>query len=1696
MKKIVFFVVLLLTASVAFAQNYYNEWIDYAKTYYRFKVGRTGLYRINGTSIGAFDLAAQPAQNFQLWRNGKQIPLFTSVATGPLGASGYIEFWGEKNDGVSDKDLYREARFQLNDRESLISDTAAYFLTVNTTGNNLRFIATANNVAGNTLPPLPYFMHASRQTYMEQISRGLALPAGSEYVYSSAYDEGEMWATYEIYPASPRTFTFDNLFLAAGGPSAALTASMAGSAPSNRPYRIEVNNNIVVDSTLSTFSAGLNVRNNVALSGNSAVIKVTNRSGIPTDRIVCGFLELTYPRQFNFNNQTAFAFTLAASATASFLEITNFNTGGVAPVLLDLSNNRRYVADISSPGIVKIVMQPSTVASNLVLVSQNTAAISTVNSFVTRNFVDYRQTANQGNFIIITHPTLQQPYNGADQVEAYRTYRNSVAGGSNNTRIADIDQLVDQFGYGIKKNPLSVKNFFRFARATYAVPPKYAFLIGKGVVYTEYRINQSSSFSDRLNVIPTWGYPASDIMLGSNNMDPVMNTAIGRLSVVNPQEIADYLQKVRQYEQAQQNPVQTIDAKGWMKNVVHVVGGNDPNIEQLLQAYMNQYTSLIRDTSFGGNVVNFSKTTTGPVTPITNQMMQQMFESGISLLNYFGHSSATALDYNLEDPYSYNNQGKYPMFVVNGCNAGNMFSFDTSRFAVLTTLSERFVLAKERGSIGFIASTHFGLTSYLDWYNQNFYRNLKGPGYNRPVAENMIAANNGLLTSPYGPNVMGARLHAEETTLHGDPFIKINAHEKPDFVVEEPQIRIVPNIVTIADGKFDVKAYLWNIGRATGDSVLVQIRHQYPDGTQNVLFQKKIRSVRFQDSVMVEVQIDPVRDRGENKIIVTIDGDNAYNEMSEANNTNARTFLIQDNGVRLVYPYNFAIINRRDIKLAASTTNPLAKAQQYVFEIDTTELFNSPLKVSRTITSIGGLLEFSPVLSFTDSTVYYWRVGATPTTGPVTWATASFTYIPGTQYGYNQSHVYQHLKSDASRISIDSFTRRWKFGTGLSNMVLINAVPGVSGFYNNDYSISVNGNLNIISACVGHSIIFNVFDPVSLKPYFNQAQPSPIRNGALGSFMNSGPMCAPGREYNFEYSFLDTVGRRRMRDFMDWVPSGAVVTARIILDGPLELNPYVNTWKADQAIYGVGNTLYDRFRTAGFADLDSFNRPRTWSFVYKKNDATVAPTSKFSVALELITLSVNVPTPDTLGFVTSPTFGPARTWKEVKWRGVSLEATPGDSIRISVIGIRPSGIVDTLYRLGLNQQDLDISPIDPAQYPNLRLHMRNQDSRNLTPYQLRYWRIIYDPLPEGALAANLVAPVKDSFDVGERMDFAIAFKNVSDVPFSDSIRLRMVLYDRNNVATVIPYARLKRLQPGDTAVIRTEINTRVYGGNNTLYLDVNPNLELPEQFRFNNFMYKNFVVNQDAFNPLLDVTFDGVHILNGDIVSAKPKILVKLKDDAKFLALNDTSLATVFLRYPNNGPLKRFAYGTDTLRFIPADLSSGKNEAMIEFNPALIDDSGNDFYELIVRGKDRSGNPTSSLDYHVRFQVINKAMISNMFNYPNPFTSSTAFVFTVTGSEVPQNIRIQILTVTGKVVKEITKQELGPLHIGRNITDYKWDGTDQYGQKLANGIYLYRVITNLNGNSLEKYTPLDASGSKVNTDQYFNKGYGKMYLMR
>jgi hypothetical protein len=134
---------LILSGLVAKSQVYNNEWIaDYNKTYYKFKVGKEGLHRITHATLVTAGLGTVQAQDFQLWRNGVEVPIYTSAPAGAFSASDFIEFWGEYNDGKPDKALYRNPDFQLNDKWSLLTDSSTYFLTTNS-GTNKRLIATS-----------------------------------------------------------------------------------------------------------------------------------------------------------------------------------------------------------------------------------------------------------------------------------------------------------------------------------------------------------------------------------------------------------------------------------------------------------------------------------------------------------------------------------------------------------------------------------------------------------------------------------------------------------------------------------------------------------------------------------------------------------------------------------------------------------------------------------------------------------------------------------------------------------------------------------------------------------------------------------------------------------------------------------------------------------------------------------------------------------------------------------------------------------------------------------------------------------------------------------------------------------------------------------------------------------------------------------------------------------------------------------------------------------------------------------------------------------------------------------------------------------------------------------------------------------------------------------------------------------------
>lgn len=1687
MKKIILPVLLFITSFCSAQLN--NSWIDYSKTYYKFKLASDTLCRISQATLASAGLANVPAQNFQLWRNGKEIRLYTSVANGVLGTNGYIEFWGEMNDGKADRELYRINDDQLNDRYSLETDTVAYFLTVNPAGNNLRFTETANNAPGTMSPDL-YFMRKVDMFFRTQINRGRAEPLG-EYIYSSAYDAGEGWTSAEAYPNFDLFQEFFNLNVYTAGPanSLSLRVNAFGNAPNTRNLKVKIYNTVVVDQPMNFFTAKkINVENlplALMLNPQQIVLSVGGNSSITTDRIVVASLGITYPATFNFNNRKNFSFELAASSTGNYLVIDNFNYGSVAPVLYDLNTGNRYVGDISTATKVKFVLPPSTDAvRKFLLVSQENSNIQSISNFTTRNFINFSNAAQQGTYMIITHPTLYNDGSGLNIINEYKLYRSSTQGGGYNTKIYEIDELTDQFAFGIKKHPAAIRDFIRFADRNFAVKPEYALLIGRGINYMEHRKNESNVLTDRLDLIQPFGWPASDVLLASEPGTVTPLVPIGRIAAVNGTEVGYYLQKVKQYDLAQQTPNATINGKAWMKNMIHVAGGKEIGESEAFRVYMNGYKFIAEDTLFGGYVETFTKTSTGAIQQASSQRIQDLFAEGLGFIGYFGHSSANTFEFNLSNPEMYNNPGKYPFFNVSGCSAGNFYIFDPLRLSGNLTLSEKYVLANQRGSIGFLADTHFGVPPFLNQYNTSFYTAFGKTMYGNTVGNQLKK-----VVADLGGNSLNldffTRIHLEEIALHGDPAIRISYFDKPDYVIEDQLIKISPNLITVAENNFNVKIKMLNMGRAVSDSILVIVKRKLSNNTTTTILSRMIPGIRNSDSLNLTIPINPATDKGLNQLIITLDATNAVEESFETNNTITKDFFIFEDELRPSYPYNFSIVNQQNITFIASTANPLGSVRQYNMEIDTTELFNSPLKRSYTNSGAAGIVEFTPNnFTFTDSTVYYWRVSITPVGSANTiWNSYSFIYLPNGGTGFNQSHFYQHKKSSYTNITLND-NRNFSFQRTPRNLIIR---TGLFPYYNYD---RINVNLDFeqleLYGCVYNNLQIYVFDSTTLLPWDNRNVSA--TNGLYGSFRvcRNTAITDTTRKF-FEFPYNSFTYRKAAMDFIDRIPNGMYV-AFTNLGNKNSNSTFINQWKADTAILGSGQSLYHKLVSIGFTQIDSFTRNVPFLYFYKKGNSSYTPTQVVGLQdSTYIDQSIPLSSTNTSGIIESPTYGPASKWDALHWRGNSVDINPlSDTVKIQIWGVKQDGS-SVLMATVAPALDTTIAFIDARIYPYLKLKMYNTDPTFATPQQLNYLRVNALYVPEGAIAPNLVLQTRDTVQQGEDYEFKVAFKNISPVAFDSLIRTKLSVTDRNNVRHDIEIPKRKALVAGDTLIVHYKLNTAEYPGENTLLLDFNPDNDQPEQYHFNNVMFKEFYVSEDKYNPLLDVTFDGIHILNKDIVSAKPAILIKLKDESRFLELKDRSLLTVKLKYPgDNGITRTIPFG-DTMRFNPANLATGQNTATIDFNPFFTEDGE---YEMTVTGKDVAGNKAGNIDYRILFNVISKPMISNLLNYPNPFTSSTAFVFTITGSEVPQNLRIQIMTITGKIVRDITKDELGPIHIGRNITEYKWDGTDMYGQKLANGVYLYRVITNLNGKKLDKY---DGDSS---TDKFFKKGYGKMYLMR
>ena len=117
MKKVFLLLVFCSMFLAGFSQPYRNEWINFSSNgdfsdqkYYKIKVTTEGIYRIKGSTLLSqnIPISTIATSRYQLFYHGVEqyIYIDDNLTAGVLDPNDYIEFYGMRNDGKLDQELY------------------------------------------------------------------------------------------------------------------------------------------------------------------------------------------------------------------------------------------------------------------------------------------------------------------------------------------------------------------------------------------------------------------------------------------------------------------------------------------------------------------------------------------------------------------------------------------------------------------------------------------------------------------------------------------------------------------------------------------------------------------------------------------------------------------------------------------------------------------------------------------------------------------------------------------------------------------------------------------------------------------------------------------------------------------------------------------------------------------------------------------------------------------------------------------------------------------------------------------------------------------------------------------------------------------------------------------------------------------------------------------------------------------------------------------------------------------------------------------------------------------------------------------------------------------------------------------------------------------------------------------------------
>ncbi|MDZ7268261.1 MAG: C25 family cysteine peptidase [candidate division KSB1 bacterium] len=1183
-----------------------------------------------------------------------------------------------------------------------------------------------------------------------------------------------------------------------------------------------------------------------------------------------------------------------------------------------------------------------------------------------------RASGNSAEYLIITHAEFLA---AAERLAAYRRQHDGLA-----VAVIDVTDIYDEFNFGIA-HPAAIRRFLQHAYEHWQ-PPRPAVVCFLGDASWDPKQNARDSF--KRDFVPSFGNPVSDSRLvcfdGDEDFLPELIT--GRLAVENLEQAHAVIDKIIAQESSP--PAE------WDKTFIFLNGGVDSFEQEWFQSQSEALISrhVLAD-PIRGRAVRLYKTTPGRLLGELKPQIVSALEAGATMLTFQGHAGSQTWDLMMTnaDLGELRNRGRHPFIASMTCH--------TARFATpnQTSFGEEFLRLPEGGTTAFWGTTGWGFIFQDRVLLDSLFMAFSRDGVRRLGEATTLARLR--LWQAFG-SLVNTVNSIDQYTLLGDPATPLTLPRQPDLVLPSPALAVTPELPTEQTMQVKITLRVRNYGLATADSVPVTLTATSRNDSETiVLAQALLPPLGFADSI--EVRWMGAGRRGEYVIRAEIDPANRIAEANEFNNSSTMTLYFSPVTATPAAPRSAALVNQRQPTLMVY--NPAGKAagqQQVQFEIDSSAGFSSAGKMMSALLPAGEMRTSWQVPTALVDGLYFWRSRGFDHGLPGVWQTQWF-WLAGQSPFAGMRQSGEQLQTGVflnTRLTIDGV------GLALEATRALNLQVQSAGHDDGNYCYLIV-NFHLINADGrGHNVA--AIDPATQQ------------------------LLAPPRVHDTHAS---SAAADSLAAFLEGLPLRTLVLAGIQDDGSFRM-----TERAHRALAGIGSKLS---RRVGLRD--------SWAIIGAKGLPVGAavemhkPAGTGAAAVDTTMLPFF-----RRGIYHSQEIGPAQSWRHVEWYGASTDtAGLGMALQLALSGRQNHSTAWQPLATGLTGGKFSLAGISAAQYPYLRLSATLSDDDGLDSPVLRGWSAGFERAPDLAVSADFLRLSADTLQEGETVTITAKvfnFKLDAATPAgggSQKCALRFAHADpQGERAQRTITTLLVTLREEEAREFATTWNTAGQRGLVTLYVEVDPDNLLAEPFEFNNLAARQIFVTTDARPPRLQVTFDGVEIMDGDYVSAQPGIVCTVFDDSA-LPITDSSHVTVYLDD------QRMAYRSGVLTFLPVPPGTPA-KATVMFLPQL--QPG--VHHLRIEARDATGNAAA---FQIQMRVDDALHLSEVMNYPNPFANATEFTYHLT--QPAQQVIIKIYTVAGRLIASLGS---APAHAGFNRL--AWDGRDADGDRLANGVYFYKII--------------------------------------